>query len=94
MFWTVNMLKGPKHCWRLHGSTFVINFWSLWKSFCSKNSVSVVSQILKLFVNLLTPDDKYSLSVKKSVKHKQFKPNYLINSKHFVDIFFAFLKST
>ena len=24
--WTVNMLKGPKHCLNLHGSTFAIFF--------------------------------------------------------------------
>ena len=90
MFWTVSILKGRKHCWCIHGSTFVINFWSLWKSFCLRNSVSVASQILRLFVNLLTPDDKYSLSVKVSVKRKEFKRNYLIDPKHFVDIFLRF----
>ena len=42
-------------------------FWSLWKKISSKNSVLVVSEILRLFVNILTPDDKYSLSVKASV---------------------------
>ena len=42
-------------------------FWSLWKKISSKNSVLVVSEILRLFVNILTPDEKYSLSVKASV---------------------------
>ena len=42
-------------------------FWSLWKKISSKNSFLVVSEILRLFVNILTPDDKYSLSVKASV---------------------------
>ena len=42
-------------------------FWSLWKNFSSKNSVLVASEILRLFVNILTPNDKYSLSVKVSV---------------------------
>ena len=41
-------------------------FWSLWKEISSKNSVLVVSYILRPFVNILTPDDKYSLSVKAS----------------------------
>ena len=40
---------------------------SLWNKISSKNSVLVVSEILRLFVNILTPDDKYSLSVKASV---------------------------
>ena len=42
-------------------------FWSLWNEISSKDSVLVLSEILRLFVNILTPDDKYSLSVKASV---------------------------
>ena len=42
-------------------------FLSLWKKIRSRTSVLVVSVILKLFVNILTTDDKYSLSVKASV---------------------------
>ena len=42
-------------------------FWSLLKEISSKNSVSLVSEMLRLFVNILTPDDKYSLSVKARV---------------------------
>ena len=33
----------------------------------SKNLFLVVYETLRLFVNILTPDDKYSLSVKASV---------------------------
>ena len=42
-------------------------FWSAWKEIYSKSSVLVVSEILGQFVNLLTPDAKYSLSVKVGV---------------------------
>ena len=42
-------------------------FSSFSKKISSKNAFSVVSEILRLFVNILTPDDKYSLSVKASV---------------------------
>ena len=42
-------------------------FWSLLKELSSKNSVSLVSEMLRLFVNILTPDDKYCLSVKACV---------------------------
>ena len=42
-------------------------FLSLWEKISSKNSVLVVSEILTLFVNILTPDDKYFLSVKANV---------------------------
>ena len=41
--------------------------WSLWGEISLKSSVLVVSEILRLFVNILTPDEKYSLSVKASV---------------------------
>ena len=36
-------------------------FWSLWKEISSKNSVLVVSEILRLFFNIFTPDYKYCL---------------------------------
>ena len=39
-------------------------FCSLLKKISSKNSVLLVSEMLRLFVNILTPDDKYSLAVK------------------------------
>ena len=42
-------------------------FWSLWKETSSKKYVLVVSEILRLFVNILTPDGEYSLSVKARV---------------------------
>ena len=41
--------------------------WSLSIKMSSKNSFLVVSEILKLFVNILTPDDNYSLSLKASL---------------------------
>ena len=42
-------------------------FWSLWKKISSKNSVLVVSEILRVLVKILSLGDKYSLSVKRSV---------------------------
>ena len=42
-------------------------FWSLWKEISSKMLFLVVSEILKLFVNILKADEKYSLSVKASL---------------------------
>ena len=41
--------------------------WSLWKKISSKKAVLVVYEILRLFVNILTPNDKHSLPVKASV---------------------------
>ena len=63
-------------------------FWSLWMTFSSKNSVLVASEILKMFVNILIPNDKYSLSVKVSVESNEFKCNYLQNQNYFVNFFF------
>ena len=42
-------------------------FLPLSKEISSKNSVLVVSEILRFFVNVFTPDEKYSPSVKASV---------------------------
>ena len=42
-------------------------FLSLWKEISSKKSFLVVSEILRLFFNILTPDDKYSLSLEANV---------------------------
>ena len=42
-------------------------FWSVWKRISSKNVFLVVSEILTLLVNIFTPDDKDSLSLKAGV---------------------------
>ena len=66
--WIVNMLKHPKDCLnKSAGHLFCNLFWSHLNEISSENSVLVVSEILRLFVNILTPNDKYSLSVKASV---------------------------
>ena len=68
---TVNTLKGPKNCSNLNGSSFVIFFDQCERT--SKNSVLIVSEILWLFVNVLTTDDNYSLSVK-ALREKPYFP--------------------
>ena len=65
-------------------------FLSLWEKITSKNCVLVVPETLRLFVNILTPDDKYSLSVKASVYCNQFKCHYLKNKKSFQNFFLHF----
>ena len=59
-------------------------FWSLWEKMCSKNSVLVVSEILRQLVNILTPDDKYTLS------RNQFKCIYLEIQKYLLNFFLHF----
>ena len=63
----VRTLIGPSDCLNLHGSIFVIFFDHSEKKLAQKKSVLVVSEILRLFINIWTPDDKYCLSVKASV---------------------------
>ena len=60
-------VKGSETLLKSARQYFCHIFWSLWKNMSSKNSLLVVSEILRLFVNILTPDEKYSLSVKASV---------------------------
>ena len=52
---TVNVLMGGKHFLNLHESTF----WSLWVKMISKISPLLKFEILGVFVNTLTADDKY-----------------------------------
>ena len=66
--WIVNMLKHPKDCLnKSAGHLFCNLFWSHLNEISSENSVLVVSEILRLFVNILTPGDKCSISVKANV---------------------------
>ena len=60
-------VKGPERLLKSARHFFGHIFWPLWKEINSKNSFFVVSEILTRFVNILTPDDNYSLSVKASV---------------------------
>ena len=60
-------VKGSERLLKSAREYFCDSFWSLWKKISSKISVLVVSIILGLFLNILTTNDKYSLSVKASV---------------------------
>ena len=62
----VNMLKAPEHCLNMHSKIFVIFFDDFERNQFEK-FLLLVFEILSLFVNILTPNEKYSLSVKPSV---------------------------
>ena len=85
------MLKYPEHCWNLHSSEVIFLFsdifLSIWKNLGSENSVLAVSQIFRLFLNILTPDDKYSLLVK--VRDWQINLNEIFSKAQ--NIFFIFV---
>ena len=57
------MLKGPKDFLNLRGGLFGIFFDHSERKLADNFSVSVVSEIFTLFVHIMTPDEKYSLSV-------------------------------
>ena len=58
-------LKGSRTLLKSARQYFCHIFRSLWNEISSKTSV--LSEILRLFINILAPDDKYSHSVKASV---------------------------
>ena len=53
---TSNIVNGPKGCWNLHDSTFIIFI-----IYSEENWVLVICRILGLFLSTLTADDEYSL---------------------------------
>ena len=65
--WTLNMLKISERLLKSARQYFHHIFWLLWNQISANNSVSLVSEVWRLFFNILTPDDKYSPSVKESV---------------------------
>ena len=60
-------VKGNKTLLKSPWQYFCDIFWSLWEKMSLVNYFLVVSEILKLFVNILTPYKKYSLSATASV---------------------------
>ena len=64
-------VKVPERMLKSAQQSFCNIFWSLRNQISSKNYFLVVSEILRLFFNILTPDQKYSLSVKASVPRNQ-----------------------
>ena len=90
--WKVNMLKGAKHCLNLHGSSFVIFFDHSERTSVWKNSILVVSEILRLFFNILTPSDEYSLSLK-WVFHATNSNSFISKAENFCSISFCISES-
>ena len=66
-------------------------FSSIWGKLSVKKSTSAWYKILKLFVKILTADDKYSGSNMQNFP-QQFQTPLSHKKKHFLDFFFTFLK--
>ena len=65
-------------------------FWSFWNKIRSNTSFLEVSEILRLFLTIVTPDNKYIFSVKASVYRNQFRCNYITTKKSFFNFFLHF----
>ena len=62
------MLKGPKHCENLRGSTFIISYRHSEEKTAGKCLLLLLLEILALFYNILTADHKYSLSNRENLQ--------------------------
>ena len=74
----------PRHLYHI--------YWSLWKKFNWKKSILVLCKILRLFVNTLTADDKYSLHNRDNLTQ----PIHILlpkKQKTFFQFFSSWLKS-
>ena len=86
----MNMLPGSKHCWNQQGTTYPLFSWIRGK-LSWKKSALVRSEILRLFVNTLTADDKYSCGIMQNLP-QQFQTPLSQKQKTFSWFFIAFLK--
>ena len=105
--WALSMLKNPcvltlmdsqhvKRSETLHESPrqyFCNISWSLWNEISPTNSVLVVSVILTLFVNILSPDNKYCHSIKGVFKATNAEA-IISKSKNIFSTFSAFPEPT
>ena len=55
------MLTSSKHCWSQHGTTIFLIFARIRDKLSWKMSALVTFEIFRLFVNTMSPEDKYSL---------------------------------
>ena len=83
-------VKGSETLHKSAQQYFCLIFWEVWKKIGSKKPVLVVYEILRLCVNILTPNERRSLSVKVTVYSKQFEWNYLQIKKYFLIFFLHF----
>ena len=79
---TFKILKHPKRCWNLHGSTLIKFFDHSQRNSVGKCRLLEISEILGLFVNTLTMTSIFFVIVR--IYGKQFICNYLRNKIFFV----------
>ena len=76
------MLTCPKHSWYLLERSFTLFSHHFEMNWVRKMSLLVRSEILRLFFNILTANDKHSCHLGR-ILHNQFKSNFLRNEKFF-----------
>ena len=87
------MLTGSKHCWNQHGTTIILIFPCICDILSWKMSALVWSEILRLFLNTLTADNKYSRCTVHNFA-QQVQTPLSQKQKTFSGFFIAFLKCT
>ena len=68
-------------------------YWSLWTQFSWRKSILVLCKIFRLFVNKLTPDDKYCLLLRDKVE-QPIQILLSLKQTSFLKFFSSFPKST
>ena len=86
----MNVLTGSKECGNQHGTTISLSLRELEVNGVKKFAF-VWSEILRLFVNTLTADDKYSRRNVENLR-QQFETPLSEKQKTFSGFFIAFLK--
>ena len=89
----MNVLTDSIHCWNQHGTTISLFSRQFEVNWSWKKSPSVWYEILRLFVNALTADDKYSGSNMQNLP-QQFQTPLSQKQKTFSGFFIAFRKCT
>ena len=87
----INVLMGSKHCSNHNGTTINLLSLLLELNWVGKKSALVMSEILRLFVNTLTSDDKYSCRDIQNFP-QQFQTPLSEKEKPFCGFFIVFLK--
>ena len=87
----INVLTGSKHCWSQNGITIFLFFHDFEINWVGKSLSLVTSEIFRLFVNTLTPANKYSRR-NMQIFWQQFKTPLSQKLKTFSQFFIAFLK--
>ena len=89
---TSSMINGPKHCWNLSRQQIYHIYWSLWKELSWKKFFLVIFEILGLFANILTVNDKCSVLNRDNLR-QPIQMQLSKKQKTFSQFSFAFFKA-